>query len=88
MNSEDIFFNIGTVIAIILVLLPISWKFSSQLQRLSDNIQTLFKMQNKTESEIKVIDDRTRKTDIHIAEINLSMKHIEKLIEQHISDGK
>lgn len=88
MNSEDIFFNIGTVIAIILVLLPISWKFSSQLQRLSDNIQTLFKMQNKTESEIKVIDDRTRKTDIHIAEINLSMKHIEKLMEQHISDGK
>ncbi len=88
MNSEDIFFNIGTVIAIILVLLPISWKFSSQLQRLSDNIQTLFKMQNKTEGEIKVIDDRTRKTDIHIAEINLSMKHIEKLIEQHISDGK
>ncbi len=88
MNSEDIFFDIGTVIAIILVLLPISWKFSSQLQRLSDNIQTLFKMQNKTEGEMKVIDDRTRKTDIHIAEINLSMKHIEKLVEQHISDGK
>lgn len=84
MNITEIFGSFGTFVAIVAVLLPLAWKFSSQMQKLSDSIGTLFKRQDSMERELKIIDDRTRKTDIHIAEINLGIKHIEKLLQDHI----
>jgi hypothetical protein len=84
MNVAELFGSFGTFLAILVVLLPLAWKFSGQMQRLSDSIGTLFKRQDCMERELKIIDDRTRKTDIHIAEIHLSIKHIEQLLQQHI----
>lgn len=84
MNITNLFSDFGTFLAILAVLLPLAWKFSGQMQKLSDSIGTLFKRQDNMEKELKIIDDRTRKTDIHIAEINLGIKHIERLLQNHI----
>lgn len=82
MNVEELLMNFGSVLALLLVLVPALWAFAGRMQKIADNIRTLFIKQDKLEAELKEIDSRTNQTDQNIAAIFAALESIKELLRE------